>query len=170
MKSINEMAEDIAKKINIDALIQRDMDKYFCGGGIPLRDEEVSSLNLTIKTKLAEIIQGDISMKSKEETLCPDCGVKPGEKHLDFCDVERCPACGGQCISCGCGDDSHERMAWTGEWPGVAECREFGWYSKMVPGQGWISCDKDEPGASENLNRLYIDARWDTDKRRFVKK
>lgn len=100
---------------------------------------------------------------------CPDCGARAGEQHMDGCDVERCPDCGGQMISCDCvGDIEMPRLPWTGEWPGVMECRELGWYSKMVPGKGWVSCDKSETGATEDLNRLCAHAKWSKKEGRFT--
>lgn len=108
-------------------------------------------------------------MGIKGNKTCPDCGVNPGEMHHDGCDVERCPDCGGQLISCDCdGHLSAPRHPWTGEWPGVMECREFGWYAKLVPGKGWCSCSKDDPGANVDLNRLYRDAVWSKEQGRFV--
>ena len=33
---------------------------------------------------------------------CHDCGCIKGQFHVPSCDVERCPSCGGQLISCEC--------------------------------------------------------------------
>jgi hypothetical protein len=101
---------------------------------------------------------------------CPDCGVGVGEYHRPGCDVEQCPYCGSQLISCCCRrrPPLDDRLAWTALWPGVVECREFGWYARMVPGQGWVSCAADEPGATEDLNRLHVEAKWSRKKKRFV--
>ena len=37
-----------------------------------------------------------------ETNPCHDCAVVPGELHVPGCDMERCPVCRGQVITCGC--------------------------------------------------------------------
>lgn len=37
-----------------------------------------------------------------EQNRCGDCGVREGELHHRGCDMERCPFCGGQLITCNC--------------------------------------------------------------------
>ena len=169
---------------------------------------------------------------------CHDCGVGPGQNHKFGCDVERCPFCGGQLISCSCiylqlgerfgWEYKHEicvlpekegeveipegyklecdwphmkvyyypfnglpeeiycngptdemaelwgemleeqgRMKWTGKWPGEEDCERLGFWQVSAPGGGFKSVDKDYPGASHDLNRLYKDARWNSKKKIF---
>jgi hypothetical protein len=134
-----------------------------------IRDIDVQSVNglsgwlkdriKTLSHRLSPIREPEMT-NSKQS--CPDCGVSAGSMHTSGCDMEQCPNCGSQLIRCSCSESQRAgRLPWPGDWPGIAECREFGWYAKMVPGVGWVSCGPDEPGAAEDLNRLAMEAEWD---------
>jgi hypothetical protein len=110
-------------------------------------------------------------------SACRDCGVSPGQLHVEGCDVEACPYCGHQVISCCCatqeliGVPDDDRMPWAGEWPGEAECRKFGWYARINRcGPGWVPSGPEEAGAIPDLNRLLAEARWDRGRKRWVRK
>lgn len=100
---------------------------------------------------------------------CPDCGVAAGEYHERDCDIEQCPYCGGQLLSCDCRAKPplDDRLPWSGVWPGVDACRAFGWYARLVPGRGWVACSPEDPEATEDLNRLHTQAVWDREQKRF---
>ncbi|MFI6098198.1 hypothetical protein ACIA8G_21770 [Lentzea sp. NPDC051213] len=85
--------------------------------------------------------------------LCPDCEVSIGEPHIDGCDVARCLQTGLQQLSCEATHDCGAEV-WTGEWPGTAECREYGW---MI--------GPDLP----DVMRLFAEATWDAQAHRWVK-
>src|SRR5262249_52771607 len=37
--------------------------------------------------------------------FCHDCGAEIGQYHVVGCDIEECPKCGHQAITCSCEDD-----------------------------------------------------------------
>ena len=74
--------------------------------------------------------------------ICHDCGVSEGQIHQWGCDMEACPFCGGQLISCDC-DKTNEEIEAKGripyiQWPWVcARCGKLWPDLFMVPNAEW---------------------------------
>jgi hypothetical protein len=47
---------------------------------------------------------------------CHDCGVIPGQLHTPDCDMEECPKCGGQWITCECVAEEYEYVEEIDQW------------------------------------------------------
>ena len=101
-------------------------------------------------------------MTSEKEPLamCHDCLVEPGQRHMPGCDVEQCPSCGRQLISCDCLADPEKAswieknlLPWTGRWPGKEEAAELGFWSKWVPNERF-EADVKRVGLKEALAGL----------------
>jgi hypothetical protein len=121
-------------------------------------------------------------MNNTTTAVCPRCGVAAGELHTLGCAMEQCLHCGGQLLRCFImgpyeaiealpwPPPDEDRIPWSGEWPGVAECHEFQWYARRNPdGAGWLPCNADEPVARPDLNRLHSDATWSREAKRFTR-
>ena len=82
--------------------------------GWPERIAEAQSI-LTISIAAVEhprIRYGDESDDwGADHRPCHDCKVLRGQLHVPSCDVEQCPACGGQAIGCDCQSDDAEVYA-----------------------------------------------------------
>jgi len=64
------------------------------------------------------------NIKQRAAATCPDCGVRPGTRHQEGCDVARCVVCGEQQLQCDpaanhglTGDATPPMQIWTGSWP-----------------------------------------------------
>lgn len=70
----------------------------------------------------------------KTETRCHDCGCKEGELHDLGCDMETCPRCGGQIITCDCVYGMLGIDASPGTWAyshGLTDKQEEEWQVKL---------------------------------------
>ena len=56
----------------------------------------------TIKTVQIKFEDGTEMPSIPSDSKCHDCNVHAGGFHHPGCDMERCPNCKGQLISCGC--------------------------------------------------------------------
>lgn len=127
------------------------------------------------------------------KTKCPDCYIDPGELHELGCDVETCPRCGLQQISCDCiyevnGVDpsmlsrevysngplpymwkqwdvewKNRRIPWAGQTHMSIAAKRFGWYVVWTE-NGWCPCSIDTPGAVGDVTRVLIYGHWDRSK------
>ena len=74
----------------------------FCEGDM----REVASC-IEVPIQLVDGIYSPIPWGSESDDwgngTCGDCGVQPGGFHHHGCDIEECPRCHGQVLSCDCG-------------------------------------------------------------------
>lgn len=99
---------------------------------------------------------------------CHDCGAKEGELHHPGCDMERCPACGGQAISCGCSNKKFYSKGYRipylripnlcrlcgKQWPEFFSVSDCEWETYVIPElQGEILCKE----CYERLKALFPD-------------
>lgn len=98
---------------------------------------------------------------------CPVCHAAPGAYHRHRCDWEDCPYCGCQLILCGHDVPLDDRMRWSGQRTAEEMAMRMGWYTRLLPGRGWVPCQKGDLGAWLDLNRVYAECPWDREKQRF---
>lgn len=102
---------------------------------------------------------------------CPGCGVTIGNPHSNGCDVEHCPECGRQKISCDCDVQNSSTLpaiVWSGFWTGEVECFKYGLFCAFKNGSGWVRCAADFPGATADLTALFSCGQWDKKAGRWV--
>ena len=52
----------------------------------------------------------DLWPKMGDNDICHDCNAKRGQYHHLGCDMERCPMCKRQLLSCGCFADEYKHI------------------------------------------------------------
>lgn len=67
-----------------------------------LRDAQTHPFYVIDGKRYRRIPYGKEGYGVRSDIPCHDCLAHEGEYHVMSCDMERCPACGGQAFLCGC--------------------------------------------------------------------
>ncbi len=73
--------------------------------------QNVLSYTLNGESRSSHSLRRRARRLGRRPNACHDCRVIKGELHVPSCDVEECPACGGQLLSCDCPFDERSDSA-----------------------------------------------------------
>lgn len=80
----------------------------FCNREMSDGGSDTCVYNDIVKYPNGDILPSSNYHFNEKSGRCHDCNIKHGGKHHPGCDVERCPRCEGQLISCGCLDNTQQ--------------------------------------------------------------
>jgi hypothetical protein len=99
-------------------------------------------------------------------TVCPGCGVRPGERHRPGCTWAQCPYCGDHLADCGHEPPLDDRLPWTGYDFWLDACLELGLFKKQTA-RGWVACKAYDAGSLPDVGRLIREFRWSRAEKKF---
>jgi hypothetical protein len=98
---------------------------------------------------------------ANKEPICHDCGAPFGSYHHPGCDMERCPRCGGQVISCECGSKRTDDPGFYGIFLGSTDCTDP-WDSFFYgPYLSWEEADTVAEAMEAQFKEKYKDMNSD---------
>lgn len=102
---------------------------------------------------------------------CCGCGAVEDEEHDEDCGHAQCAISGQQLIQC-CRSEHPRQVCrptvWTGLSTDERTALEQDWWAVCRPGEGWVPCTRETPGARLDSNRVLLNCEWDSASQRWV--